>query len=74
MNATREPDQLYDKYTVTRNGDTTGKHQRCTFFVLDLTHDPIARRAATWYASAVQGKRPGLASDIRQAVMRTEGI
>lgn len=72
--ATREPDQLYEKYTVTRNHDAAGKHQRCAFFVLDLTHDPIARRAATWYASAVQSKQPGLASDLRQAVMRAEGI
>jgi hypothetical protein len=40
------------KYQVTRIGDAAGKHDQCVFFVLDLTHDGAARRAALEYATA----------------------
>ena len=45
---------IYDKYTIKRNdgADAPGhKHQACALFVLDVTHDPIARDAARAYAA-----------------------
>jgi hypothetical protein len=41
---------LYRKYSVTRLGDLGGKHDHCDYFVLDLTHDDSARKAAMTYA------------------------
>lgn len=43
---------VIDKYTVTRNNDEAGKHHECWFFVLDIEHDPIARKALMAYAIA----------------------
>lgn len=40
------------KYSVTNNEDIEGKHITCDFFVLDLTHDPVARNAVLMYARA----------------------
>lgn len=41
---------LYQKYTVERLADPRGRHDECEYFVLDLTHDPLARHAAEQYA------------------------
>lgn len=67
-------DKLYEKYTVRRTDrkdEPGGKHERCVLFVLDLTHDHAACLAALAYAGVVEGTSPGLASDLRQAVMRS---
>lgn len=41
---------LYPKYSVTKNYDIEGKHIACDYFVLDLTHDTVARVALMAYA------------------------
>ncbi len=42
---------LIGKYYVVRaDGDPTGKHTDCPFFVLDPVHDPIAQSALNHYA------------------------
>lgn len=50
--AADEKDQgVIEKYTVTRNNDTEGKHDECWYFVLDPRHDPIAVEALMTYAT-----------------------
>lgn len=64
---TKEHPGLYDKYVVTRTdgGHCVGrKHERCRYFVLDLTHDPAARTAAMLYASIVRPTEVALADDL----------
>lgn len=65
------------KYRVTR-GDgrdrTGGKHEGCVHFVLDLTHDLIARQAAAVYAARVQSLNPKLAQDLMQMVNNFGGV
>ncbi len=60
----------YAKYRVTKIGDITGRHRRCVFFVLDLTHDPAARRAALEYATAKND--PDLIRDLAEECSRLE--
>ena len=43
---------LYRKYHVEKLNDSEGKHADCCFFVLDLTHDPLALIALAAYAEA----------------------
>jgi hypothetical protein len=60
---------LYGKFTVKRTDGTDaigGKHENCTYFVLDLTHDPHARPAVLTYADACEGQFPKLAADLRK--------
>jgi hypothetical protein len=66
-------DGLINKYHVSRvdgrdvrPGD---KHYRCQYFVLDLTHDPIARFAAHTYAGAVASIKPELAEDLSNKIL-----
>ena len=56
---------IYDKFTVTRN-DHDPRHKDCAYFVLDLTHDPVAREAARAYVRALiaTGERAALAYDL----------
>jgi len=59
---------LYGKYTVERTdgGSEPGeKHERCRYFVLDLTHDPFTAAALRAYADACQAEFPKLALDLR---------
>lgn len=61
---------LYDKYIVKRTDGSDGpgaKHDGCEYFILDLTHDPHARRALIAYANSCQAERPQLADDIYRA-------
>lgn len=65
---------LYDKYIVSRadGDDLPGcKHSNCEYFVLDLTHDPIARMAYATYAlrARVRGYKK-LADDMRATLHR----
>lgn len=60
---------LYGKFKVERtDGRDVGphaKHDGCDYFVLDLTHDPIAREAAVAYSR--EARRAGfsqLADDL----------
>jgi hypothetical protein len=46
---------LYDKFCVQRTDGSDapgGKHERCDYFVLDLTHDPHAVAAVRAYAAS----------------------
>lgn len=66
---------VYDKYTVTRNdGDPTGKHANCAYFVLDTDHDPFAIPALKAYAAACEEEYPQLAVDILYRIDRLERL
>lgn len=57
---------FYDKFYVTRtDGDPKGKHPHCTYFVLDLDHDPHAKAVIAAYEESCQGEYPFLAADLR---------
>lgn len=57
---------LEERYTVYRNGDTTGKHDACRYFVLDPQHDPIAMEALVVYAILAEAQGfENLSEDIR---------
>ena len=59
---------VYHKYSVVRvdgrDSKPGGKHFDCEYFVLDLTHDPAARKAAIKYAGFVIAEKPDLAHDL----------
>lgn len=62
---------VYRKYNVTRTDGSSGpdgKHEKCSYWVLDLEHDEYARPALEAYAKACAGKSPKLAADIRDAL------
>jgi hypothetical protein len=62
---------LYGKYSVKRTDGTSEhgeKHERCKYFVLDLTHDQFAKAALSAYAMACQKEFPTLALDLRALV------
>jgi hypothetical protein len=59
---------IFDKFIVTHNDGESGpggRHEFCSYFVLDLTHDPAAIPAVLAYADAVEITHPMLAADIR---------
>jgi hypothetical protein len=59
---------LYNKFSVHREDGSSGpgcKHERCTFFVLDLNHDKFAVPAIRAYAEACEAEYPELARDLR---------
>lgn len=60
---------LYNKYTVNRKdgGSFAGrKHEKCSYFVLDLVHDEFAPEALMAYANACEA----LARDLREEAMK----
>lgn len=62
---------VYDKFRVTRTDGQSapgGEHETCTYFVLDLDHDPFARPALAAYALACRERRPALAGDLEEAL------
>jgi hypothetical protein len=65
----RDPDKdrgVYAKYEVRRRNDPNGKHDDCWYFVLDPTHDPIARVALEAYADEAERRGfEALAADLR---------
>lgn len=68
---------LYGKFYVNRvdKRDEAGqKHEHCSLFVLDLTHDLHARRAALEYASSCRAEYPLLADDLLREVERAGGV
>ena len=59
---------IYRKFTVMRTDGSSeqgGKHEYCSYFVLDWEHDPFAVPAALAYASACEATYPELAKDLR---------
>lgn len=57
---------FYDKFVVTRtDGDPTGRHETCVYFVLDLAHDPHARAAIAAYEQSCRSEYPILADDLQ---------
>ena len=62
---------LYAKYRIERVDETDApgsKHDECDLFVLDITHDPHARAAASAYAKSCAHDYPLLAGDLRALV------
>lgn len=58
---------LYRKYDITRTDGSSGpggKHHNCTYFVLDLTHDPYAIPALQAYAEACKESHPALSRQL----------
>jgi len=58
---------LYDKFSVRRTDGSDapgGKHDGCTYFVLDATHDPHALPALRAYANSCRSDYPLLARDL----------
>ena len=58
---------LYNKFTVIRNDGSSevgGKHHKCNYFVLDLTHDKFAAVAIAEYARACRHEFPLLSVDL----------
>lgn len=62
---------LYNKFEVYRrdgSDDPGGKHDGCSYFVLDLTHDEFALETAWYYAQACKAKFPLLSEDLSNRV------
>ena len=58
---------LYNKFAVVRTDGSSepgGKHHKCNYFVLDLTHDKFAAVAIAEYARACRHEFPLLAVDL----------
>ena len=56
---------IYRKYRVERLNDPTGKHDDCSYFVLDWRHDKFTQAAMAAYAQACEAEFSDLAKDIR---------
>jgi hypothetical protein len=68
---------IYRKYRVERvDGSSTfgGKHEHCTYFVLDWKHDRFAVPAARAYATACEADYPALAQDLRNMASEAEAM
>lgn len=62
-----EQQGLFRKFDVRRvdgSDQPGGKHHGCTYFVLDLDHDPHARQALVAYAAACESTHPALSADL----------
>lgn len=58
---------VYRKYDIRRTDGSSepgGKHYDCTYFVLDIEHDPFAIPALRAYAEACRETHPKLANDL----------
>ena len=58
---------LYQKFDIRRADGTDApgeKHDGCQYFVLDLTHDPYARRAALEYGRLCMDTHPTLGVEL----------
>lgn len=67
---------LHQKFTVERTDGQSapgGKHERCSYFVLDLTHDPHAIPAIRAYARSCRGDYPVLARELKAFVDGVKG-
>lgn len=62
---------VYKKFEVRRidgRSNLGEKHEKCEYFVLDLTHDPHAKPALMAYAESCRTQYPQLAEDLLKAV------
>lgn len=60
---------VYEKFRVERTDGRSApgeKHHGCTYFVLDVDHDPYARPALKAYADSCESAFPALAADLRK--------
>lgn len=60
---------VYRKFKIERTDGSSapgGKHEDCTYFVLDLAHDKFAIPALRAYADACALEFPDLAYDLRR--------
>lgn len=58
---------IYRKFNVSRTDGSSepgGKHEDCTYFVLDLDHDPHAKAALRAYQKSCCDDFPELGSDL----------
>lgn len=58
---------VYGKYDVKRTDGSSergGKHDGCSYFVLDIRHDEFAAAALRAYADACSERYPYLAADL----------
>jgi hypothetical protein len=58
---------VYEKYIVKRTDGKDGpgeRHAECSYFVLDLTHDPFAIPAIKAYAQACEDQYPILSEQL----------
>lgn len=63
-----KPQGIYEKFIVRRTDGQSrkcGKHYGCRYFVLDMTHDPLAVPAIRAYADACAKDNPALAGALR---------
>lgn len=66
---------LYNKYNVARtDGNPEGKHSACTYFVLDLDHDPHALPALVAYIQSCEKDYPVLAADLSLQVIKRSSL
>lgn len=68
---------FYNKFTILREdgSDRPGdKHENCSYFVLDLTHDKYAWPALAAYENACIDEYPLLAADLRRKRIATVGL
>lgn len=66
---------IYEKFEVVRTDGQSGeggKHEDCTYFVLDLAHDTFAPPALKAYAAACEEEYPLLARDINRTLQAIE--
>jgi len=59
---------IYEKYKVKRTDGNSApgkKHFGCSYFVLDLTHDPFSLSAIEAYAEACKNEFPALSCNLR---------
>ena len=62
---------LYDKFNVRRTDGSSepgGKHEHCSYFVLDFSHDDHAIPALEAYAASCRTEYPLLAADLLKLV------
>lgn len=65
---------VYRKFEVRRtDGDPTGKHRQCTYWVLDLDHDENALPALRAYAKSCKKTRPQLYKELRTMIQLASG-
>jgi hypothetical protein len=60
---------VHRKFKVTRTDGSSRKgkkHAECSYFVLDLEHDPFAIPALKAYAKACKKTHPALAEDLEE--------
>lgn len=70
---TAEQQGLFNKFNVTRVDGSSApfeKHENCSYFVIDLDHDPHAKAACLAYAASCVDELPQLSLDLRAEAYR----